>query len=108
MTQWTLLSSALGKMDIIRKCSITIMTKDELVDIYQLVENALKIGHGGGNQQTKKATKAEKDSFMTWKLSRQEQTHELYQLKIKESKTAVAMQSTGNDRQTGQTDRKLY
>ena len=66
--------------------------------LYQLVENALKIGHGGGNQQTKKATKAEKDAFMKWKLSRQEQTHELYQLKIKESKTVVAMQSTGNDK----------
>ena len=60
------------------------------------MENALNIGHGGGNQQTKKATKAEKDSFMKWKLSRQEKTHELYQLKIKESKTA--MQSTGNDK----------
>ena len=31
----------------IRKCSITIMTKDELGDIYQVVDNALKRGHGG-------------------------------------------------------------
>ena len=30
-----------------RKCSITIMTKDELGDIYQVVDNELKMGHGG-------------------------------------------------------------
>ena len=30
------------------KCSIAIMTKDELGDIYQVVDNALKMGHGGG------------------------------------------------------------
>ena len=56
-------------MEIIRKCSITIMTKDELWDISgggQCTEN----GTWWWNQRIKKATKAEKDVFMKWQLSR--------------------------------------
>ena len=48
--------------------------------------------------ESTKATNAEKDAFMKWQLSRKEQIHELYQVKIKESKTAVAMSSTGNEK----------
>ena len=68
MTQWTILTSALGKMEIIRKCSITIMTKDELGDIsggWQCTEN----GTWWWNQRIKKASKAEKDAFMKWQLN---------------------------------------
>ena len=47
------------------------MTKDELGDIYQVVDNELNMGHGGErNGLIKKATNAEKDAFMKWKLRR--------------------------------------
>ena len=70
------------------------MTKNELGDISgggQCTEN----GTWWWNQRIKKATKAEKDAFMKWQRSRLEQVHKLYQVKIKESKTAVA---TGNEK----------
>ena len=53
---------------IIRKCSITSMAKAELGDISgggQCTENAA----WWRTQRIKKATKAEKDAFMTWQLS---------------------------------------
>ena len=63
-----MLTSALGKMQILLKFYIKIMTKDELGDI-----------SGGGqctgngiwwwNQRIKKATKAERDAFVKWQLS---------------------------------------
>ena len=61
------------------------MTKDVLGDISgggQCTENVI----WWWNQRIKKTTKAEKDAFMKW-----QQIHELYQVQIKESKTAVAM-----------------
>ena len=53
----------------IRKCSITIMTKDDLGDISgggHCTENGTWLW----NQRIKKATKAEKDAFMKLQLSR--------------------------------------
>ena len=53
----------------IRKCSITIMTKNELGDISgggQCTKN----GTWWWNQHIKKVTKAEKDAFMKWQRSR--------------------------------------
>ena len=55
-------------MEIIRKCSIAIMTKGELGDIsggWQCTENGTCLW----NQRIKKATKAVKDAFMKWQLS---------------------------------------
>ena len=65
------------------------MTKDELGDTGQCTENET----WSWNQQVKKAPKGDKDDSMKWQLSRQEHVHKLYQVQIKESKTAVA---TGN------------
>ena len=53
----------------IRKCSITIMTNNELGDISgggQCTEN----GTWWWNQRIKNATKAEKDAFLKWQRSR--------------------------------------
>ena len=44
----------------IGKCSIAIMTKDELGDIYQVVDNALKMGHGGGINGLRKTQRLRK------------------------------------------------
>ena len=57
-----------------------------------MVDNALKMGHGGGiNGLRKQQLNAEKHAFMKGQLSKQEQINKLYQIKIKEPKTAVAM-----------------
>ena len=58
----------MGVIRRIRNCSITIMTKDELGDISgggQCTEN----GTWWWNQRIKKATKAEKDAFMSGNLA---------------------------------------
>ena len=56
----------------IRKCSITIMTKNELGDIDPLSGGGQCTENGTWwwNQRIKKATKAEKDAFMKCQRSR--------------------------------------
>ena len=46
------------------------MTKDELGDIYQVVDNELNMGHGGERNGLRKPQKLKKDAFMKWKLRR--------------------------------------
>ena len=61
----------------------------------ELMDNALKMGHADGIIRLRKPQRMRKMRFMKFQLSRREQVHKLYQVKIKESKTAVA---AGNEK----------
>ena len=78
------------------------MNYEELeANILQLAKEEPGETSGGGqfienetwwwNQQVKESTKAKKDAFKKWQLSGEEQGHEQYKVKKRESKKAVAI-----------------
>ena len=78
------------------------MNYEELeANLLQLAKEELGETSGGGqlieketwwwNQQVKESTKAKKDAFKKWQLSGDEQDHEQYKVKKRESKKAVAI-----------------
>ena len=78
------------------------MNCEELeANLLQLAKEKLGETSGGGHfieketwwwsQQVKESTKAKKDAFKKWQLSGEEQDHEQYKVKKKESKKAVVI-----------------